>query len=278
MAGEPVRERATSALRRLGGTRMLLPLSARVLCANLVRERAAFFAREVSRPAGMHLYRLRENGLTVGVRHDANDSATLAEVFRSHDYVPPPDVDAALAEPATIVDLGANVGFFGAYAAARWPSASIVGYEPDPDNADVHERTIAANGLGARWRVVRAAAGAHEGHVSLAAGRAMASFVAAPGSDPGGPVINVPIVDVIARIGDADLVKMDVEGGEWEILLDPRFTARPPRALVLEYHPHLCPHGDPRESAERALAAASLRTTPIWHHADGCGMLWAWRA
>jgi hypothetical protein len=123
---------------------------------------------------------------------------------------------------------------------------------------------------------VHAAAGAHDGEVQLAAGRAMGSFVTVPGSDLGVPTIAVPIVDVIPEICGADLVKIDVEGGEWEILLDPRFAECPPRALVLEYHPYLCPDGDPRSAAERALAHARLQSHAIWHRDDGYGMLWAW--
>jgi hypothetical protein len=48
--------------------------------------------------------------------------------------------------------------------------------------------------------------------------------------------------------------------------------------IVLEYHPHLCPDPDPRGAAERALAGAGLKITPIWHRDDGYGMVWAWRA
>jgi len=53
----------------------------------------------------------------------------------------------------------------------------------------------------------------------------------------------------------------------------------PPRAIVLEYHPHLCPEGDPPAAVERMLREAGLlKTSPIFHRPDGHGMLWAWRA
>ncbi len=271
--GSPV----ASAARRLGGLPLVMPLTTRALCAHIVRESATFFAREIVRPPGVHSYRLREGGLTVALRHRAQDSATLAEVFHRRDYDTSGEVAAAIGEPRSILDLGANIGLFGVLAAARWPNAEIVGYEADPDNVAVHEQTIAANGLGDRWRVVCAAAGAHEGEVELAAGRAMGSFVVQPGTDPGVPTINVPMRDVMAEVCGADLVKVDIEGGEWEIMLDPRFAENPPRVMVIEYHPHLCPDDDPRGAAERALAHANLTTAPIWHRADGYGMLWAWR-
>jgi FkbM family methyltransferase len=272
-----MRSGVTGAIRWLGGRRTIMPLTARVICAATVRESAAFFAREVVRPRGIHYYHLRENGLRVALRHAAGDGATLAEVFYRHDYVPGPEVAEAIGEPRAIVDLGANIGLFGAFAAPFWPNSTIVGYEADPANFALNERTIAANGLESRWRVMCAAAGSRDGEVELAGGRAMGSFVVAPGTDPGVPTIRVPIVDVLEEVCSADLAKIDIEGGEWEIVCDPRFSESPPGAIVLEYHPHLCPGQDPRSTAERALAQANLRTASIWHRDDGYGMMWAWR-
>jgi FkbM family methyltransferase len=254
-----------------------MPLTARVITARLVRESGRFFFREVTRPAGMHTYRLRATGDRVVLRHSVQDGATMAEVFHRHDYEPPPEVAAALGEPRSILDLGANIGLFGLFAARRWPGSKIVAYEADPDNAVVHERAIAVNGLAERWSLVTAAAGASEREVELAAGRAMGSFVVQPGTNVGVPTIRVPVRDVLAEVQAADLVKVDIEGGEWEILHDPRFASEPPRALVLEYHPHLGPGGDPRQAVEQALRDAGLRMADIWHRDDGYGMLWAWR-
>ena len=83
---------------------------------------------------------------------------------------------------------------------------------------------------------------------------------------------------MLPEIAAADLVKMDIEGGEWEILRDPRFAASPPRAIVLEYHPHPSAP-DPRAAVEGLLRDAGLtEQAPIFHRADGHGMLWAWRS
>jgi FkbM family methyltransferase len=266
-----------TSLRRLAAHPRLLPLTARLITARLVRESGRFFLRELTRPAGMHTYRLRATGDRVVLRHSAQDGATMAEVFHRHDYEPPPEVATVLGEPRSILDLGANIGLFGIFAARRWPSSQIVAYEADPDNAVVHERAISVNGLADRWSLVTAAAGASAREVELAAGRAMGSFVVQPGTDVGVPTIRVPVRDVLAEVQRADLVKIDIEGGEWEIVLDPRFASEPPRVLVVEYHPHLGPGGDPRQAAERAFRDAGLRMADIWHRDDGYGMLWAWR-
>ena len=46
-----------------------------------------------------------------------------------------------------------------------------------------------------------------------------------------------PRVDVFPYLAAADLVKIDIEGSEWEILADARFAGIAARVLVLEYHP-----------------------------------------
>jgi FkbM family methyltransferase len=269
---------AKATVRWVGGRRLMLPLTGRFLCARIVREWPVFFARELIRPSGVRYYHLRESGRQVVLRHAALDAATLTEIFYRYEYRPREDVASAIGDPRSILDLGANVGLFGVFASSYWPRSTIVGYEADPDNVAVHERAIAANGLQQRWRVIAAAAGASDGEVELANGRAMGSFVVEEGTDPGVPTIRVPVRDVLADVCAADLVKIDVEGGEWAILLDPRFVQSPPRALVVEYHPHLCPEPDPRGAAERALTAAAMTVHGAWHRPDGYGMLWAWRA
>ena len=212
------------------------------------------------------------------MRHTGVDAATLAEVFYHRYYAPPEQVSRALGEPSQILDLGANIGMFGAFAVARWPQAKIVGYEPDPTNAELHEQTIAASALDGRWQLVRAAAGAEDAVVQFASGLDVGSHLVEGASQAGATTIEVAMQDVLAQIADADLVKLDIEGGEWAILLDPRFAKQPPTALVLEYHPDLCPTPDPAVAVEEALAAAGLQTAVIWRAQDGHGMLWAWRA
>lgn len=266
-----------AAMKRLTAHRMVMPLTARVICARLVRERARFLAGEILHPPGVRVYRLRESGLRVALRHRGSDSATLAEVFYHRWYDLPAEVARAIGEPSSIVDLGANIGMFGALAVTRWPAARIVGYEPDPANAAVHERTIAANGLSGRWSLVLAAAGARAREVRFAAGLNASSHVLGRGGDDEGETITVSCLDVLEQVCGADLVKIDIEGGEWEIICDPRFASDPPRVLVLEYHASGCPGSDPRAQAEGALEAAGLRVSPIWH-GDGVGMVWGWRA
>ncbi len=271
------RASAVQALRWLFGRPAILPFTATALRAGTVRTPVAFFARESLGRGGLFVYRVRDNGLRVPIRHDTPDAVTLGEVFYERYYRPVPEVRRALDGARRIVDLGANIGLFGVYAATRWPEAEIVAFEPDPDNVAVHARTIALNGLGGRWTLIEAAAAARDGRALFVAGGVTLSHLADGAAEAEEPAIEVPVQDVLPRLAGADLLKMDIEGGEWAILGDPRFRAAPPRAVVLEYHPYLCPGPDARASAEAALSEAGLRVRSLWHRADGHGMLWAWR-
>jgi len=274
-------------LRRFAGRPRIEPLTALLLRAWLVRPAPLFVLREALRRRVTRVYRLRGSGLKVVIRHRTGDVVTLGEVFHEPDYRPPAEVQAALGPVERVLDLGANIGLFGAFAAARWPGARITAFEPDPANADIHQRAIRLNGLESRWALVRAAAGNYDGLAGFhPGGVALSHLVDAPhdpsgerdGTAPAGGTIEVPVVDVMTQIADADVVKIDIEGGEWMLLEDPRFAVSPPGALVFEYHPRFCPGGDPRERAESLLAEAGLSSRAVWHRSDGHGMLWAWRS
>ncbi|MHB1810003.1 MAG: FkbM family methyltransferase [Solirubrobacteraceae bacterium] len=268
-------KRAVAAIRRAAAHPRLLPLTALMLRARTVSPTVAFAAREMLGHRGLFVYELRRSGLRVALRHRSGDVVTLGEVFHDLQYEPLRELEPALREVTSIVDLGANVGLFGAFAAARWPQARILAFEPDPGNAAVHERTIAANALEHRWELARTAAGAHDGAARFAGGRVALSHLLDRSEQVAGS-FEVPVEDVVPRLAGVDLVKIDIEGGEWAILEDPRFRACPPRTLVLEYHPRFCESREPRTRAERALRAAGLQVRSIWHRADGHGMLWAW--
>ncbi len=121
-----------------------------------------------------------------------------------------------------------------------------------------------------------ACAASYDGSLAFEGGAFAQSCVAAPGD--GGDATSVPAVDVLPRLSDADLLKVDIEGAEWAILADPRFRSSRVPAIVLEYHSHLCPADDPGALAERLLDGAGYATETIFDRGDGVGMLWAYRA
>jgi FkbM family methyltransferase len=262
--------------RHLTRVQLLLRLSF-ALRASLVRERARFVRNELRRRSVIGVYRLRESGVAIALRHHTGDVMVLDEIFSQREYDPPPEAERALAAlPAEphVVDLGANIGLFGAWVLGRFPAAMIDAVEADPENATVHRQTIAVNGLDGRWRLTEAFAAATSGVRHFSAGHHATSHEAAIGDE----LLELPAVDVLPLLAGADLVKIDVEGAEWELLADSRFSMLRARVVVLEYHRDGCPSNEPRAAAESALRAAGLdvaagRDKPQF----GAGLLWAFK-
>jgi FkbM family methyltransferase len=249
-------------------SRRVEPLVAAMLRASPARARVRFLAREARSPSGPRVYRLREPDAIVYVRHGTPDVAALGEVFYERQYEPPPGVAAVLEgldRPLEILDLGANVGYFSVFAAFRFPGSRIVAFEPDPANAELMRRTIEANNLDCE--LVEAAASTRDGEVPFAGGGYTLSRI-----DPGGEP--VPARDVLPQLSEFDLAKIDIEGGEWELLSDSRFPSSTSRALALEFHTHLAP---PDADAQSVLEAAGYSIERRLQFGERHGLLWALR-
>jgi FkbM family methyltransferase len=234
--------------------------------ARLLRPGRRFLVREVVvRAPVTHQYRLRRTGQLVTLRHRTQDLGSLDEVHVLGTYDAPAPVEAVLAairRPLQVVDLGANIGLFGLRTFARFPDARVTAFEPDPANADVMRRTVAANGLTDRWEIVEACAGTADGTVRFRTGDFMGSQIDEAG-------VPTPIRDVFPLLRGADLVKIDIEGAEAELLEDERFVALDVPVLALEYHPPLT------EAAVRARLDAAGYVVHDLRTKGPYGELWA---
>jgi FkbM family methyltransferase len=268
----------------LGGTRAGM-IAGRMLAtlrfAPVFTEPLRFALGEMGGRVRVRSYLLRNSPVRVYLRHCTADANVVGELFVERVYEPPVQVLdrlRALERPPRILDLGANIGLFGAQALARWPGAQITAVEPDPSNLEIHRLTVAANPA-ARWHLKGAAAATETGQVPFAVGRFNASAVI-EGHEPGSEHARmVPAIDVLPLMADADFIKMDIEGSEWALLNDPRFAALRPAALVIEHHAHLCPGADPQAAARESIAAAGYDMHEVRLPPGACpgqGMLWAW--
>ncbi len=263
-----------------------------VRAARAVREPLRFTLRELG-PPRLARYRLRDSGLQIFLRHRTRDLDIFKEIFATghgpSDYEPPAAVAAALDAKAAprVLDLGGNIGLFGIYVLARWPAATIRSFEPDPTNLSILRRVIAANGFQERWTVVAAAVSNEAGEMPFVAGLfAESKLVAA--ADRGvrppdalrledGITITVPTVDLFAEDHEVELLKIDIEGGEWPILTDRRLEGLRAEIVVLEWHASGWPEPDPRATARRLLRAAGYGRLEESRNLGHTGLLWAWR-
>lgn len=243
------------------------------------RQRVAYSWSELRGGGTARTWLLNDTRRPVTVRSGTRDQDILREIFVDGGYALPLDVEKILdaKKSPKIVDLGANIGLFGLWALMRWPEARLQSFEPDPDNLAILDRNVLQARTGTRWSVTRACAAPAEGTVRFLAGQQADSRIAY-GPGPTSDLLERPAVDVFPHLHDADLLKIDIEGGEWPLLTDARFRELSVPAIVLEYHTYNCP--EPADSAQAArglLEPCGYTVLETHRHPTGVGTLWAWR-
>ncbi len=252
------------------------PLVATLLRSRLVDRPWRFALRELGGAPGPSLYRVRDNGLRVAIVHRTPDVNALDQAFYQHAHEPPAAALAVLqrlGRPIRALDVGANVGMWGLWLHGRLDVAHVTGLEPDPENVARHRRLIALNGRAESWDVLPKAATVQDGPVRFILG-AESNGRIVPGEEPRAG--EVEGVDLFGLLGGIDLLKLDIEGGEWTILDDPRFAEITVPVVTIEFHPDGAP-GIPREVAQRALERAGYVTTLVAEGPPGFGVWWGHR-
>jgi FkbM family methyltransferase len=232
--------------------------------------------------SGARRHGLRGSEFLAVIRHGTRDVDVLREIFASgavgRCYEPPTSLEPLLqrAQPLRVLDVGGNIGLFGLYVLSRWKVDGMVSLEPDRGNARLLRHTIAINDLATRWKLVEAAAGVTNGQAAFTAGLFAHSHLGMDGDE----TVTVSVTDLFGLDHAVDLLKVDIEGGEWPILLDERLPTLGARVVVVEWHGQGCPEPSPRDAAVRQLQAAgytSFGDGPQDPAAE-VGVLWAWRA
>jgi FkbM family methyltransferase len=144
---------------------------------------------------------------------DYADAHAVREVFVDRQYELP-----AARPPRVVLDLGAHVGAATLFFRTRFPEARILAVEPDPETFAKLRRNV--GGLGGVELLPAAVGGVHGTGRVVRADLSWATRVV-PGAT-GGDVVPVRTLDeLIAQVGGAPertLVKLDVEGAEWDVL------------------------------------------------------------
>jgi FkbM family methyltransferase len=137
----------------------------------------------------------------------------------------------------TVLDVGAHLGYFTLQAARRvGPAGRVLAAEPNPNTLPFLRANIEANGVADRVTIVERALGAAPGRAEFYVSPAGdTSSLHAAGQAAHTPT-SVEVTTADAALGDVvlDVVKMDVEGGEVDVLDGMRETlARAAPGLVL---------------------------------------------
>lgn len=195
-------------------------------CTALLKQRSPWSARAITVRVHMknRVYPIEVSGRI--------DLEVLREVGIADEYGASDDIEASV-----IVDLGAHVGFATLRLLADRPRARVIAVEADPALLP----RLRANVRGLPVTVVHAAVCGESGHRTLYRSDDASwgnSLIQASSRQEGLLVPACTLIELMDRMGidSAGLVKMDIEGAEWEVLRDG--VPRRVRALIGELHAH----------------------------------------
>jgi FkbM family methyltransferase len=177
-------------------------------------------------PIGLVVLHLRAN--------NGADAFVHSEVFENHYYRLPLRV-----APATILDLGANIGLSAIYFARCYPGSRIACVEPMPGNLKLLIRNLRENAVEAE--VIAAAIDAKDGVVAMEYGAADYGHKIAPATTSASlEVASVSVPSIMHRLGwdRIGLLKIDIEGHEHVLLSNACEWLADVDALCVEYHHH----------------------------------------
>jgi FkbM family methyltransferase len=161
----------------------------------------------------------------------ATDMATAFEVFVAEVYHCPQPLQ--ISSVKRIVDVGANVGYTCIYWTRKYPEAQIEAFEPHPAHVNLIHRNLDLNHI--KCVTLHAAAAFTEDGQAMLTDAENCSTIVAGGTEN---LIPVPTVDFFSTVKEKpiDVLKIDIEGGEYSLLKDQRFAGLKVRCLVLEWH------------------------------------------
>jgi FkbM family methyltransferase len=191
----------------------------------LLRSRSLRFWRDHTGPyspglTSSYLWR----GHRIWYRPGTSDTELIYEILlkrgRKAEYAIDPRIRSAMDPVHTVLDVGANIGVSSVYLAELFSEARVFAFEPVPANFAFLERNTL--GLGR----VRAFLGECDGTIDLLysdVATNLGGFSRFEAGSDTGQRLSVPMRSAreqVAELGiDAiDVLKIDVEGSEWEVL------------------------------------------------------------
>lgn len=131
--------------------------------------------------------------------------------------------------PRTILDCGANIGLFSLWARHCYRDARIVSLEPNSRIYETCQSNLASCDVDLRMQAV----GVKNGRANVLDGSD--SRLASCAFSACGSVAVVSLRGILEELGDVDLVKLDIEGGEWPIIYHSDCLRMVP-FVRMEYH------------------------------------------
>jgi FkbM family methyltransferase len=217
--------------------------------------RVTWALRRAMRRSGLTWMKVPGLASRVELRGLSSDAATFIQIFLRGDL----DFEVPGEPPRTIVDAGANIGLASLYLARRFPGARIIAVEFETENFQQLQRNASAY---PNIECVHAGLWPTDGLVAVANPQA-AKWAHVPTAAPAGThdvssvrAISMATLMAEHRIDSIDLLKLDIEGSEYELFeTAPDWMSRV-KTVAIELHDHMRPG-----AGTRFLAA--LRSRPV---------------
>jgi FkbM family methyltransferase len=175
-----------------------------------------------------------------------------------------------LRQVRTIIDIGANVGFFSLAARDYYPEAIIHAYEPNPRIQGL----LRANTERLNIETYPEAVGGVAGRVALNDESVSNMARTCPSEDGEGSITQISLDFAIKRIGgEVDLLKMDCEGAEWEMFKFARCWGFI-KNVRMEYHLY---NGESVEQVSASLSDLGFRIVRLEPQRNNMGIIWGQR-
>jgi FkbM family methyltransferase len=142
------------------------------------------------------------------------------------------------ADPQVIVDVGAYIGELSLEAARRWPHARIVAVEASPETALVLQENVRRQRFSTKnIEVVNVAVAASPGWVSVSRGRGTENFVSVSLTEADSSRVRAETLKSLVEsrgFSRIDLLKIDVEGGEPDLVDDLKAISLIVKVMLIE--------------------------------------------
>jgi FkbM family methyltransferase len=170
------------------------------------------------------------NGNRITVNDNISFLHSSKEIFVDEAYK-----FASKAETPFIIDCGANIGLSLLYFKNYYPSSRIIAFEPDPDLFQILEKNIANNNLES-VTVIEAACWTDDGTIAFQKEGAHSGSATNFWDKSKQISVRAEKLAKYLEGQEIDLLKMDIEGAEFQVLMSLGPYLSNVKNIVFEYH------------------------------------------
>ncbi|MCF8262469.1 MAG: FkbM family methyltransferase [Melioribacteraceae bacterium] len=138
-------------------------------------------------------------------------------------------------ENPVIIDCGANVGLSSIYFSRLYPTATIYAFEADPEIFKFLQSNLSTNKC-SNIEAINKAVWKEDGEISLSTEGADGASVVY--NEKSIKIPSIRFSDYLSKFENIDMIKMDIEGAEYDVLMDCKDELAKTQNLFIEYHSH----------------------------------------